>query len=376
MSQQPSFEPGTALPPNASGKLESRIGIRSSSNKVTIATRVMHLLVERVFAASDIAIDGSKPWDIRVTDNRFFRAVVTQGSLGLGEAYMNGWWKCEDLEELAYRLMRSGIYKISLWMPIYLVANIHDAAINQQSKEKSLRVAERHYAMGNDIFLSFLGKYKNYSCGYFSDTDNLDQAQLQKLEKICRLLDLKPGDRVLDVGGGWGEFARYAATKYGCYVTSVNITDEQIKFAVEYCKGTSVDIRKCDYRDITGRYDKIAVIAMLTHVGPKNYRKFMEVADRCLEPGGMMLIESVGGHKSRKNCEAWINRYIFPGGVVPSLKQFDTAMAGRFSRKETDEFGGFYVHTLRAWNRNLMQAWPDHLRKYDERVRLMFEYFF
>jgi cyclopropane-fatty-acyl-phospholipid synthase len=102
----------------------------------------------------------------------------------------------------------------------------------------------------------------------------------------------------------------------------------------------------------------------------------MEIMDRCLEPGGTMLIESVGGHTAQKNCEAWINRYIFPGGVVPCLKQIDGAIAGRFVRKVTDEWGDSYVHTLRAWHRNLMQAWPAHQQRYDERSRLMFEYFF
>jgi cyclopropane-fatty-acyl-phospholipid synthase len=329
-----------------------------------------------MLASAGVMVDGNDPWDIQVVDQRFFRAVLTQGSLGLGEAYMNGWWTCNDLEELSYRLMRSRLYKASLLLPRPVAASLLHATVNQQSKEKSLRVAVRHYSLGNDIFLNFLGRHHSYSCGYFLDTDDLDVAQGLKLEKACRLLDLRPGDRVLDVGGGWGEFARYAATHYGCQVTSINIADEQIKFAKEYCKDTSVEVRRCDYRDLTGRFDKIVVMAMLTHVGPKNYRHFMEIMHRCLEPGGTMLIESVGGHKSMKDCEPWIDRYIFPGGVVPSLKQFDGAFAGLFSRKFLDEFGSSYVKTLRAWNRNFVEAWPTLQHRYDDRVRLMFEYFF
>ena len=341
-----------------------------------IVTAITRLLLEPMLARAGVSIGGKESCDIQVADQRFYRVVLTQGSLGLGEAYLRGWWTCNDLEELSYRLIQSGLYKASLLLPLPLVADLVHATFNQQSKEKSLRVAVQHYSLGNDIFLSFLGSYHNYSCGYYLETDDLDEAQRLKLEKGCRLLDLRPGDRVLDVGGGWGEFARYAATHHGCQVTSINIADEQIKFAKEYCKDASVEVRRCDYRDITGRFDKIMVMAMLTHVGYKNYRQFMEIMARCLEPGGMMLIESVGGHKSMKNCEPWINRYIFPGGVLPSLRQIDAAIAGLFSRKVLDEFGSSYVHTLRAWNRNFLQAWPAHQCRYDERVRLMFEYFF
>jgi cyclopropane-fatty-acyl-phospholipid synthase len=332
--------------------------------------------MQPLLAQAGIGVDGKEPWDIQVRDQRLFRAVLMQGSLGLGEAYLNRWWTCDDLEELSFRLIRSRLYKASLLLPQPVAANIKDATLNQQSREKSLRVAIQHYSLGNDVFLDFLGRYHNYSCGYFVGTDDLDEAQRLKLEKVCRLLDLQPGDRVLDVGGGWGEFARYAATHHGCHVTSINITDEQIKFAREYCKDTSVEIRKCDYRDLTGRFDKILVMAMLTHVGYKNYRRFMEIMHPCLEPGGIMLVESVGGHKSMKNCEPWIDRYIFPGGVVPSLTQLDAAVSGLFSRKLLDEFGSSYVHTLRAWNRNFVKAWPAYQHRYDDRMRLMFEYFF
>ena len=326
-------------------------------------------------ARAGVRIDGTEPWDIQVADQRFFRTVLTQGSLGLGEAYLRGWWTCKDLEELSYRMIRSRLYKTSLLLPQPIVANLLHATVNQQSKKKSLRVAVQHYSLGNDVFLDFLGRHHLYSCGYFKGTDDLDTAQRQKLEKVCALLDLRPGDRVLDVGGGWGEFARHAATERGCVVTSINIADEQIKFAKEYCKDTSVEIRLCDYRDITGRFDKIVVMAMLTHVGYKNYRTFMEIMDRCLEPGGLCWSNPWAG-TNHARIASRINRYIFPGGIVPSLEQFDAAVAGLFTRQVLDEFGSSYVHTLRAWNRNFARTWPTHRHRYDERMRLMFEYFF
>jgi len=335
-------------------------------------------IVEWIFGFADVAIDGSRPCDIRVSDERFFARVLYQGSLGLGESYMQGWWTCDDLEELFYRVISAGLERISQALPIHAAGRLIDRFVNQQTRERSLDVAERHYNLGNDLFFSFLGGCKNYSCGYFesSGTRTLEEAQAAKLEKVCRELDLRPGDRVLDVGGGWGEFARYAATRYGCHVTSINISDEQIAYASAYCDGETVEIHKCDYRDISGTYDKIAVVAMLTHVGHRNYRTFMEIMHRCLIPGGVLLIETVGSRVSRTNCEPWTNKYIFPGGMIPSLEQLDHSFAGLFHRVRMSEFGLSYVPTLRAWHRNLLAAWPGLESHYGESVRLMFEYFF
>ena len=340
------------------------------------ALKATQALLGRILATADVAIDGSRRWDIRVADERFYSKVLLQGSLGLGEAYLRQWWACDDLEELFYRLINGKLERVSRALPTQTLGRLLDSLINQQTRSKATRVAERHYNMGNDLFLSFLGKYKNYSCGYYAGVDALDPAQLQKMDKICRELDLSPRDRLLDVGGGWGELARHAATHYGCHVTSINISDEQIKYAREYCKGTPVEVRKCDYRDTAGRYTKIAVIAMLTHVGAKNYRRFMEIMHRCLEPGGLMLIESVGAEASRSNCEPWTDKYIFPGGMIPSLHQLDRAAAGLFVRERLSEFGLSYVHTLRAWQGNLTDAWPTLSERYNETTQRMFEYFF
>ena len=337
---------------------------------------VWRSLAAKVFAIAGVSLNGNNPWDIQVLDDRFARSVLLKGSLGLGEAYLLGWWTCHDLEELSFRLINSGVFRIARLLPTQVTADVIDSFINQQSKSKSLRVAERHYNLSNELFLTFLGQYKNYSSGDFDGTDSLDQAQVNKMENICRRLELKPGDRLLDVGGGWGEFACYAAMKYGCSVTSINISDEQIKYTTERCKDITVTVKKCDYRDIAGRYDKIAVIAMLTHVGHKNYRSFMKKMSSCLEPGGTMLIETIGGHVSRKNCEAWTNKYIFPGGVIPSPKQLDQAIDGVFSTTALFEFGTSYVYTLRSWHHNFVEAWPCLQSNYSKQIRPMFEYFF
>jgi cyclopropane-fatty-acyl-phospholipid synthase len=332
-------------------------------------------ILDPLLATVDVRTDGGRPWDIEVHDEAFHRKTLLQGSLGLGEAYMDRWWSAADLEELAFRLLHGGLER--RLKPLYhLAPALFTRARNQQTRDRALRVAERHYNLGNDLFGEFLGTYKNYSCGYFEGGDDLDAAQEKKMDLICRKLDLRPGDHLLDVGGGWGEIARWAAAKYGARVTSINISEEQMRFARRHCEGLSVEILRRDYRDLEGRFDKIAVIAMLTHVGYKNYRRFMEIAHRCLRPGGVMLIESVGGNASTTYCEPWTDAYIFPGGMIPSLAQLGEAFAGLFVVEDLHNFAPSYVRTLRAWNDNFQAAWPRLAGRYDERTRRMFEYFF
>lgn len=334
-------------------------------------------LAERMLSAADVRLDGARPWDLRVRDPRFYRKAVVQGSIGFGESYMDGWWDTGDLEELFARIIRVGLDRDRQFAPVHLGYGLFTRLFNNQTKSRARRVAERHYDFGNDLFFEFLGRYKNYSCGYYDGTDDLDEAQRRKMDLLCRKLGLRAGDRVLDVGGGWGEIARYMADHYGARVTSINISEEQMRFSREHCRGASVEIVKCDYRDLKGTYDKIAVIAMLTHVGHKNYRAFMEKAHACLAPGGTMIIESVGGNRSFSHIDPWIDRYIFPGALIPSVAQFGRAFEGLFVVEDWHNFGPHYVKTLRAWNDRLQQAWPRLKDRYGgDRTRRMFEFFF
>jgi len=332
--------------------------------------------VEKVFSRAGVNINGTQPWDIQVLDKRFYRQVLTKGSLGLGESYMDQYWTTENLEELFYRLVSSGLEQTSRRIPSQFFSRLSNRSFNRQTHTKSKSNAEHHYNLGNDLFFEFLGGYKNYSCGYYKDAETLEDAQLAKMHRLCQVLDLQGGDRLLDVGGGWGEFAKFAASHYDCHVTSINIADEQIKHARNHCAGANVEIVKSDYRDISGRYDKIAVVAMFTHVGHKNYRQFMQTMSGLLEPGGKMVMETVGGIECKTSCEPWTDKYIFPGGLIPTLKQIDQAIDGLFARESVEEFGEDYVLTLRQWHHNFMQAWPKLSAKYSESMRLMFEYFF
>lgn len=339
-------------------------------------TTLSELIVRRVCRSADVLINGPRPWDLQVEDVQFYPTVLRQGSLGFGEGYLRGWWHAADVEELVYRLIRKGFDRMSRALPAHLAAFVVATVSNRQTAARSTIVVDRHYDLGNDLFFGFLGAYRNYSCGYFGEADCLDEAQLRKMEVISRKLQLTESDHLLDVGGGWGQFAHYAASRYGCRVTSINISDEQVQYARELCRGLPVEVQKRDYRELTGAYSKIAVIAMLTHVGPKNYRQFMQITHDCLDDGGLMLVETLGSRFSNRNCEAWIDRYIFPGGVIPSLRQIDKAMEGRFVRTNLEEFGRYYVPTLRAWHANLTASWPALADRYPETTRLMLEYFF
>jgi cyclopropane-fatty-acyl-phospholipid synthase len=341
-------------------------------------TSILRSVCERVLAASDVrmAVSGAaRPWDIRVHDERVFRRVLLEGAVGLGDSYMEGWWDCDDLEEMIVRMIRGGAERASLIMPGRLALAAVAAAVNRQTRGMSRKQA-RHYDLDNDLFCGFLGKYKAYSCAYFKGTEDLDVAQSLKLEMICRKLDLRSGDRVLDVGGGWGELARYMAETRRCHVTSINISDEQLRYARDLCKGLPVEVVKRDYRDVQGTYDKIAVIAVVSQFGHKNYRFFMEKMYGSLAPDGLMLVDTVGSNAATTHGNPWIDKHVFPGIVFPSIAQLASAAEGLFMIEDVHGIGPSYAKTLRAWNANLQRAWPTLKGRHPESTRRMFEFFF
>lgn len=336
-------------------------------------------LTSVVLRRADVELDGTRPWDIRVHDTRTFRRLVLEGSVGLGESYVDGWWSCDDLEELAYRLARAGIERIGELMPRAAWRGIMARVRNDQSVARARRVAQQHYDLDHALFAAFLGKYQSYGCGYFDDTDELDEAQRRKLELVCKKLELRPGEHVLDIGGGWGEFARYAALQHDVRVTSINISEEQMRVARERCAGLNVEVVRCDYRELTqrfGRFDKAAAIAMFTHVGPHNYRAYMTEVANVLRGDGIFVMEGVWGNRSVHRIDGFIDQHIFPGAVIPSGAQTFRAFEDRFVAEDVHNFGPHYVKTLRAWNHGLQHAWPELARTHDARVRRTFEYFF
>jgi cyclopropane-fatty-acyl-phospholipid synthase len=332
-------------------------------------------IIEKMLESADIKIGGSRAWDIQVHDERFYDRVLSNGRLGVGESYMDGWWDCDRLDEMVFRIIQSrAVDKIPhTFTNILHVLKVN--ILNLQTKTRSKRVAEEHYDLGNDLFHHMLDEYMQYSCGYFKDTNDLNTAQKQKLDLICKKLQLKPTDRVLDIGCGWGGLSKWMAEKYGCHVTGVNISEEQIKFARESTKGLPVEIINTDYRDIQGTFDKIVSVGMFEHVGYKNYKVYMQMVKKLLKPDGLFLLHTIGGNKTLGETDPWIEKYIFPNSMLPSVAQISVASEDLFILEDWHNFGPYYDKTLMAWYHNFETSWKQFQGAYSERFHRMFRYY-
>lgn len=332
-------------------------------------------VVEEMLTSAGVTINGSNPWDIQVIDDRTFLQVLRSKSLGLGEAYMEGWWNCRRLDEFICRVLKAGIDgKIKAGCR-FLVNSLSAVIFNMQSKNRSRIVAERHYDLDNDLFMSFLDPYNQYSCAYFEGTQDLNDAQIKKMDLICKKIRLCPSDHVLDIGCGWGGLAGYMAKRYGCNVTAVNISSEQIRHARDFCNNLPVNIVSSDYRDIQGTFDKIVSVGMFEHVGQKNYQSFMKKAHSCLKDNGIFLLHTIGGNDSTINCDPWINKYIFPNGMLPSIAQISKAAEGLFVMEDLHNLGPHYEKTLLAWHENFQKSWDKLKNKYDDKFKRMWDYY-
>lgn len=332
-------------------------------------------IVEQIFSEVGIKVNGLAPWDVQVHDDRLYARLLRDGALGLGEAYMDGWWDCPRIDEFIYRLLIGNVEgKIKSNLRT-LLSYLSARLFNLQSLRRARIAVKRHYDLGNDLFASFLDPYNQYSCAFFQETEALAEAQQKKLDLICRKLNLQPQDHVLDIGCGWGGFARYAVEHYGCTVTGINISEEQIRYAREYCKGLPVEILRQDYREVRGNFDKIASIGMFEHVGTKNYRTFMETVNRCLKDEGIFLLHTIGNNVSRINCDPWISRYIFPNGMLPSITLISAASENLFVIEDIHNLGPHYVKTLLSWNDRFQQGWLDLSNRYDGIFKRMWEYY-
>ncbi|MCU7845626.1 MAG: cyclopropane fatty acyl phospholipid synthase [Candidatus Thiodiazotropha sp. (ex Monitilora ramsayi)] len=330
-----------------------------------------------LIAPADVRFNGHRPWDIQVHDEALYQRVLSSGSLGLGEAYVDGFWDSDQLDVLFYRFMRVETdKKLAGWFKLRLFGElIRQSLFNLQSSRHAFKVGEHHYDIGNDIFEAMLDSTMSYSCGYWEHARDLEEAQRHKLDLICRKLKLKPGERLLEIGCGWGGLMRHAVERYGVEVVGITVSKEQQKLAQARCEGLPVSVELKDYRDITGEYDKAVSVGMFEHVGQKNYRTYFEAVRRLLADDGIFLLHTIGNHKTNKGLDPWIDKYIFPNGKLPSAREITQAVEGCFLIEDWHNFGPDYDHTLMAWWRNFDQAWPRLESRYGKRFYRMWKYY-
>lgn len=338
-------------------------------------------LLTKYLDAAGIGLNGDNFCDIHVRDERVYKRLLFEPSLGAGESYMDGWWDCDRLDELFYRLCRLNLDRqiYSKWhMALY---SMIDKLINLQTRIRSKQVAEQHYNLGNDFYRDMLGESMAYTCGYWKSATSLDEAQRDKFDLICRKIGLQPGDRVLDLGCGWGTLAKYMAKKYDCEVVAVNISSEQVAFAKKITEALPVDVFLCDYRDVhiynRGRmpFDKIVSIGLCEHVGHRNYSEFMKIAVTNLSEKGIFLLHTIGKNNSIAYVDPWIDKYVFPNGILPSIHLLASAMEDVFIIEDLHNFGADYDKTLMAWRHNFVEHWPKYSEQYGDRFYRLWNYY-
>ncbi|AXU95346.1 cyclopropane fatty acyl phospholipid synthase [Erwinia persicina] len=347
----------------------------SCIEEVNLEDNQWYRIVQEMLSKADIEINGTRSWDIRIATPDFFKRVLQEGSLGLGESYMDGWWECDRLDIFFQRVLSA---KLDQQLPHHFRDTLRVAAArltNLQSRKRAWIVGKEHYDLGNDLFTRMLDPYMQYSCGYWKQASTLEEAQQAKLQMICEKLQLEPGMLLLDIGCGWGGLAEYAARHFNVSVVGVTISAEQQKLAQARCEGLDVTIQLQDYRDLNQQFDRIVSVGMFEHVGPKNYATYFDVVNRNLKPDGIFLLHTIGANKTDNNVDPWIDKYIFPNGCLPSVRHIADASEPFFVMEDWHNIGADYDLTLMQWYQRFLDAWPELSDKYGERFKRMFTYY-
>ncbi|MEM7288608.1 MAG: cyclopropane fatty acyl phospholipid synthase [Actinomycetota bacterium] len=331
-------------------------------------------LGRRLLAQAGIEVGGERPWDIQVHDERLWERVIRDRELGLGEAYQDGWWDAQRVDEFLVKVQLADLRAALKPGPDLILLAAKATIANRQTLRRAAANASAHYDIGNDLYERMLDPRMIYSCAYWRDAADLESAQEAKLDLICRKLQLEPGMRLLDIGCGWGGLAGFAAERYGAEVTGISPAAEQVRVARERTADLSVTIEQLDYRDVIGTFDRITSVGMMEHIGPKNLQTFFDVCRRVLDPDGAMLHHTIGSNESKLRSDPWFDRYIFPGGVIPSLEQISGAALHHWAIEDVHNFGPDYDRTLLAWWRNIEDRWSE-IPHYDERFRRTWRYY-
>ncbi len=335
-------------------------------------------ILRKLAGMAGVKFNGESPWDIQVNDAAVYDMILTKGSLGFGEAYMDGLWDCRSLDQLFTRLTAARVQdRLAIWFRLPMIVRIiRHQIFNLQSISRAFQVGKLHYDIGNDVFEAMLDSTMSYSCGYWEDADNLEEAQQKKLDMICQKLELKSGERLLDIGCGWGGLAMHAARNYGVEVVGVTVSKQQEEWARQRCEGLPVEILLSDYRDVTGKFDKVVSVGMFEHVGLKNYGVFFDKVLELLKDDGLFLLHTIGTDRSEVwAIDPWIDKYIFRNGRLPAARNITAALEDRFLIEDWHNFGLDYDRTLMSWWNNFNQAWDSLAGKYDLRFYRMWKYY-
>ncbi|GKW14751.1 cyclopropane-fatty-acyl-phospholipid synthase [Pectobacterium carotovorum subsp. carotovorum] len=328
-----------------------------------------------MLATADITINGTRPFDIQVINPGFFKRVLQEGSLGLGESYMDGWWECEQLDMFSHRVLRADL-EAKLPRRLHDLTRVALSRItNLQSRRRAQIVGKAHYDLGNDLFTLMLDPYMQYSCAYWKQAQTLEQAQEDKLAMICEKLQLTSGMTLLDIGCGWGGLAEFAARHYGVSVYGITISKEQQMLAQQRCQNLDVTIERQDYRDLNRQFDRVVSVGMFEHVGPRNYDNYFRIVRRNLKPNGLFLLHTIGANKTDPYLDPWTHKYIFPNGCIPSIRHIAQASEPYMVMEDWHNFGTDYDRTLMAWHARFQQGWPQLSPRYPARFRRMFSYY-
>ena len=340
-------------------------------------------IVTNTLARAGISINGDNPWDIQVLRDRFYRRAA-RGALGLGESYIDRDWDVASLDDLFRRIIGAGLRNSQISKLNRTLLALRARIFNLQSRKRATAVVEEHYDLDYRMYEKFLGPYNQYTCCFFDGTEELEQAEINKLEIICEKLEIKAGDHVLDVGCGWGGFAKYAASTRDCQVTGVTLSKEQAEYATEYTSGLPVDIISSDYRDLPERFDhrfdKVLICGMIEHVGYKNYSNLMDVVYQLLTDDGLFLLHTIGNSEETTVTNPWIEKHIFRNSMAPSMLQLARSIRGLFVVHDWENYGHYYSKTLSAWQSNFERNWAaikalKSARPFDEKFRRMWNYY-
>ena len=329
---------------------------------------------QELLALAGVKINGDRPWDITIYDDRFYPKIIHWGSLGMGESYMDGWWDCQQLDQMICMLILADLEHRIPWDWKLAFHYLKARLFNLQRKRRARRNVRRHYDIGNDLYLNMLDQRMSYTCANWERASCLGEAQEAKLDLVCQKLQIARDSTILDIGCGWGSFAKFAAEKYGAKIVGITLSENQAQLGRQMCADLPVQIRVLDYRDLSGHFDHIVSLGMFEHVGYKNYRTYMEVVHRCLKQGGLFYLNTIGANQSVYVADSWIDKYIFPGGMFPSIRQIGASIEGLFRIEELQNWGPYYDKTLMAWFHNFHENWGKLKPRYGERFYRMWKY--